>query len=342
MCRAVLRPDARRMPVHVPRERLLAVVDDLDRPVRVQRQHRSVDLHREVFAAAEGAADTAEVDPDLVERQPEARRDLRAVHVQPLRGHVDVDAALAVGHGQSRLRAEERLVLDAELVVAAHRHVGLRVGIAVANHQVTDDVRPVVLAVAVAARRPLRMQVLLLERALHVGDRLQLVVRDANALGRAPSLLGMIGRNESDRLAVVEDSVGGEHRLVGELEPVRLLPGNVVVRQHGVHSRHRHGVGDVDRDDSRVRVRAPQRVPPQHARRRKIARVGELARHLGRRVDAQHELADLADLQLSRRGLGHARAAAARTASKIFAYPVHRQRLPDRASRISSSDGAAL
>ena len=60
--RAVLAPDPRRVPVHVAGERLLAVVDDLHRPVRVQREQRAVDLHREVLAAAERAADAGEVD----------------------------------------------------------------------------------------------------------------------------------------------------------------------------------------------------------------------------------------------------------------------------------------
>ena len=119
--RAVLGPDPRRVPVHVAGERLLAVVDDLHRAVRVQREQRAVDLHREVLAAAERAADAGEVDAHLLERQAEARRDLRAVDVQPLRRDVDVDAALAVGHREPRLGPEERLVLDAELVDAADR-----------------------------------------------------------------------------------------------------------------------------------------------------------------------------------------------------------------------------
>ena len=106
------------MPVDVADERLLAVVDDLHRPLRVQREHRAVDLHREVLAAAERAADAGEVDPHHLGRQPEARRDLVAVDVQPLRRDVDVDAALAVRDGEPRLRAEERLILDADVVDA--------------------------------------------------------------------------------------------------------------------------------------------------------------------------------------------------------------------------------
>ena len=87
---------------------------------RVQREQRAVHLHREVLAAAERAADAGQVDAHLLGRQAEAGRDLVAVDVQPLRGDVDVDAALAVGHGEARLRAEERLILDADLVLAAH------------------------------------------------------------------------------------------------------------------------------------------------------------------------------------------------------------------------------
>ena len=83
-------------------ERLLAVVDDLHRPVGVEREQRGVDLHREVLAAAEGAADAGEVDPHLLGREAEAGRDLVAVDVEPLRRDVDVDAALAVGDRDAR------------------------------------------------------------------------------------------------------------------------------------------------------------------------------------------------------------------------------------------------
>ena len=89
-----------------------------------------------------------------------------------------------------------------------------------ADHDVPDDVRARVVAVAVAARRPLGMQVGLLGRALHVGDRLERLVLDADPLGGAARLLGMLGGDERDRLAEVEDAVDREHRLVGELEPV--------------------------------------------------------------------------------------------------------------------------
>ena len=80
----------------------------------------------------------------------EARRHLRPVDVQPLRRDVDVDASLAVRDREPGLGAEERLVLDADLVDPLDRHVARGVGIAVADDDVPHDVRPVVLAVAVA------------------------------------------------------------------------------------------------------------------------------------------------------------------------------------------------
>ena len=78
------------------------VVDDLHRTVRVEREHRPVDLHREILAPAERAADAGEVDAHLLGPQPQTRRDLVAIVVQPLRRDVDVDSALAVGAPPTR------------------------------------------------------------------------------------------------------------------------------------------------------------------------------------------------------------------------------------------------
>ncbi len=63
--RAVLGPDPRRVAVDVAGEGLLAVVDHLHGAIRLQSEHRAVDLHRKVFAAAEGTADPGEMDAHL-------------------------------------------------------------------------------------------------------------------------------------------------------------------------------------------------------------------------------------------------------------------------------------
>jgi len=300
-------------------ERLLAVVDDLHRPVRVQREHRAVNLHRQVLAASEGAADAGEVDPDLVGLEPQARRHLVAVDVEPLRRDVDVDAALAVRNGEPGLRAEEGLVLDADLVHAGDGDLALRLRVAVTDDERADDVRARIVAVTVAHRRAIRMERFLFRRALRVDDRLERVVLDLDPLRGAARLLRMLGRNECDRLAEVANTVPGQHGLVAELEPVALLSRDVGVRQHGVDAGHRQRLGEVDRTDPRMGVRAPQRVAPEHSRCLQVARVGELAGHLRNAVDARNDLADASELELRCCGLAHVEVAASRTASKIFA-----------------------
>ena len=314
----VLAPDARRVPVHVAEEGLLPVVDDLHRPLRMQREHGAVDLHREVLPPAERAPDAREVDSHHVRRQVEAGRDLVAVDVQPLRRDVDVDAALAVRNRQPGLRAEEGLVLDPDVVDAGHGHVTFGVGIAVADDDVSHDVRALVLAITVGHRRPVGMERLLLGRALHVDDRLEQLVLDLDGRRRPARLFRLLGRDERDGLAVVAHAVAREDGLVGELEPVRLRPRNIGVGEHGVHAWQADGLRDVERDDPRVRVRAADGLAPEHPGRLEVARVGELARHLGDAVVALGRLADPAEAEL----LGRARrahCAASLTASKIFA-----------------------
>ena len=133
-------------------------------------------------------------------------------------------------------------------------------------------------------------------------------------------LLRMLGGDDRDGLADVAHPVGREHRLVGELEPVDLLARHVGVREDRVHAGERERGCQVDRDDPRVRVRAAQRVPPEHPGRGEVARELELARHLRHGVVAQDALADPADGEPSC-GVGrdaHRRSAASRTASKIL------------------------
>src|SRR5919204_373090 len=77
--RTVLGPDLRRVAMDMADERLLPSVDELDGTVGVEREQRAVDLHRQVFAAAERAADTGEVYAHLLRLEPEARGHLVAV-----------------------------------------------------------------------------------------------------------------------------------------------------------------------------------------------------------------------------------------------------------------------
>ena len=107
-----------------------------------------------------------EVDPHLLGPEAEARCDLVAVDVQPLRGDVDVDAALAVRDREARLGAEERLVLDPDLVVALDGDVAGASGSPCRMTRCRTTFGPRIVAVAVSHRRPVRVERLLLGRAL--------------------------------------------------------------------------------------------------------------------------------------------------------------------------------
>ena len=313
----MLGPDARRVAVDVADERLLAAVDHLHGPAGAEREQRGVKLDREVLPASERAPDTGQVDPHLLRLEPEAGRDLVAVDVEPLRRDVDVDPALAVRDRDAGLRAEEGLVLLAELVVAGDGDVARGVGVAPPDRQRANDVRASVLAVAVALDRPVDVQRLHLGRALRVDDRLERLVLDANGRGRAARLLGLLGCHDRDRLAEVAHPVDREDRLIRELEPVQLLPGNVLVRQHRVHAGHADRLGHVDLEDASVRVRAPDRVPPEHVGGLEVARVRELARDLRDRVLPWLRCGGVAAPEPRAGGRAH-RPAARCTASRIF------------------------
>ena len=153
---AVLVVELRRVPVDVAEEGLEPVVDDLDGLAGAQRQQAGVDLHRQVLAAAERAADAGERHPHLVLGQAEDRGDLAQVDVQPLGGDVEVDAAVLGGHREAGLRAEEGLVLHAEGVLAGDDDIGPlggRVDVAADDRLAVDDVgvRDVAGVVVVAA-----------------------------------------------------------------------------------------------------------------------------------------------------------------------------------------------
>ncbi len=276
-------------------EGLVPGVDDLDRLAGALGQQAGVDLHREVLAAAERPADTRQGEPDLLLRQPEHRRDLLAVHVQPLGGDVEVDAAVLGRHREPGLRAEEGLVLHADLVGAADHDV--RQGPHLVGHAEAGDQVLLVADVAVGVRlvlvRLVHVAVRLRVEALLLGDdRGEHLVLDLDLLHRAPGGLRVVGRDQRDRLAVVPDPVDGQGRLVGDLQAVVLGAGDVLVGEHRVHAGHGERLGDVHGEDVRPGVRRAQRHAPEHVLVPHVGGVRELAAHLQRAVRAQRRAAD--------------------------------------------------
>ncbi len=96
----------------------------------------------------------------------------------------------------------------------------------------------------------------------------------------------MVRSDQGDRLSLVADDVGGQDRLVGQLQAADVLAGDVGVGQHGVDPAGGQRLADRDRADLRVGMRAAQRDPPDHAVHPEVAAVGELPGHLRRPVGA--------------------------------------------------------
>ena len=136
----------------------------------------------------------------------------------------------------------------------------------------------------------------------------------------APRLLGVLGRDDRDRLADVPHAVDREHRLVGELEAVELRARHVRVGQDRVDAGDPERRVEVDPDIRAcacgLRSVSPQSIPGAE---RSLA-YSNSPGDLGHRVVARQPLADAADGERVRVvGDAHARSAASRTASKIFA-----------------------
>lgn len=320
--------------VDVSEEGLEAVVDDLDGLAGAQRQQAGVDLHRQVLAAAEGAADAGERHPDLVLGQAEDGGDLLEVRVQPLGGDVQLDATVLAGHGETGLGAEEGLVLHAEGVFALDDEVGLLRGLfdvaaddrlAVHDVRVGDVADVVVVAALVDEDRVGR------GRGRLVRDDRQLPVLHPD-LGRGAARgLRVVGGDDRDGLAVVADLAVREDRGVLDLQAVGLhRGGQVVVGQDRVDAGLREGLGGVDGHDLGVGDGGAQDLAPEHVLVPHVGRVRELAGHLEGAVRAERGLSDAAPGLGALGDLGgcaggshgqtasDCRAAARRTASMIF------------------------
>ena len=294
-----------RVPVYVPEEGLLAVVHELDRLAGVQRQHARVDLHRQVLAGTEGAAHTRQGQAHLVLGQPQGRADLLLVHVQPLRGHVQVHTAVLGGHRHPRLGTEEGLVLHPDLVLGGGHRVGFgtqaleRLPLALVRPRHPGEVAGadrlvahpvaglVVLLVDLEGALLVDQRVLGVVRGPpRVADRVQDLVVDLDALHRPARRLRVVGGHHGHCLTLVAHLVVGEYGLVLELQAVALLAGHVLVCEHRRHTGDLQGLGDVDAQDLGVRVGAAQGRAPQHVLHPQVRRVGELAGDLQRPVGA--------------------------------------------------------
>ena len=129
------------MTVYVTEERLLASVHHLDGPARAQREQADVHLEAHVFARAERTTDTGERQAHAFEREREARGDLALVDVQPLRRDVELHpGAVVIGHGEAGFGSEEGLILHSDFVEPLDDDRADRVGIAVPDADVAEEI----------------------------------------------------------------------------------------------------------------------------------------------------------------------------------------------------------
>ena len=277
-------------------ERLLPAVLHLHRTSGGEGQHAGVYLEVDVLARPEGSAHGAKSDADLLLRHAEARRELVEIDVEPLRVHVQVHAAVLGREGQAGLRPERGVVLHGGLVVSLHPHLGLRVGVPVLDVHVAEHV-----AEGVQLRR------VGLERLLHVDEGGKDLVPHADELRSTPRGLAVGRGDDGHRLPLEPDDVGGEHRLVVELEAEGRLAGDGFRGEHRANAGNGEGGPRIDREDPGRRERAPRRGAVEHALRPQVAGVLECTGGLGDAVHARHGLAHPTDEPLGGDGGAHAR-----------------------------------
>src|SRR6202165_2416621 len=273
------------MPVHVPVKRFLAAVRHLDRPLGSKRQQAGMDLHADILARAEGATHTREMQAHAFRWEIEAGRQLFEIRMEPLRGDEEVDAAIGGGNGETRFRAERRLVLHTGLVHAFDPDVGGRVGVAVDDREGPHDI-----AVGMDGGRRR------FERPLHVGDRGDDLVVDGDLLQRGPGQFRILRGDDRDGLAGVAHDIHGQHRLGPDVASEGLHARHIGVGQPGAHAWCLESGRRVDRNDPGMWMRAAQGRAPEHPVAAEVARVLELPLHLG---DAVHPSDRLANAALS-------------------------------------------
>ena len=127
---------------------------ELDWTATVPRQQRGMVLDREIFLAAESAADQLADDANLVVRNAEHLHDAAMIVIHALAGGIHRKRAGAGGHGQRALRFKEGVLLARSGVVPADdvRRLGNRtVNVAALQPGFREQV-----SVGMQARRALR------------------------------------------------------------------------------------------------------------------------------------------------------------------------------------------
>lgn len=266
--RVVAVPQQGGVPVRVAEEGLLARGRQFHRAAGLERQQAERELEALVLAVGGGAGDAGDDDLDALGVKAVAGGGAVAVGVRVGRGEVELHAAVGARYREARLGADGGGVLAADAVEALDDDVAGRVGVAVTQRDVADQV-------AVGVQR------LGLEGLFGVGHRVEHLVLDDDGRGGQARGVRVVGGDRGDGLAVVAYDLGGEDRAVGPATAQQRAARHVLVRDYGSDAGHLTRVGGVDGRDARVRVRRAQYGRPQQALGPQVGRVREGALGLG-------------------------------------------------------------
>ena len=243
-------------------------------------RQRQDNLHRHVLAAAEGPTDGGIPYHDLLLRQAQRGRNLLAVLVRPLPGHVDYDAAQLVHRGDAGFWLQVGVLLRAGAVGVLDDDVRLpecRVQLTAADVVFEQHV-----AVAIGVNQR-AIGLTCLQRIVH--DRQVLPVDLDQAQGCGGLGFGL-GHRHSDLIADKAHDIGirhpfgraraAQHRLIGHVQPVDIV-GHIGRGEDAHHPRRGLGLGGIDAPDAGVRPLGEEHLHVQHARPVDIARIKGLA-----------------------------------------------------------------
>src|SRR5690606_11270998 len=202
--------------VGVAQEGLVARGGEFHRAAGLEREQSERQLEALVLTVGGGAGHAGDDDLHAVGCEAAHGGGGVAGGVRVGRRQVRLAAAGGAGHGEAGLRGDRGGVRAADAVEALDDEVAGRVGVAVAQRDVPDQV-------AVGVQR------LGLERLLRVGDRVEDLVLDDDGGGGHPRGVGVVGGDGGDGLAVVADHLGGEDRAVALAAAVHVPAGHVLV-----------------------------------------------------------------------------------------------------------------
>ena len=260
---------------------------------------------------------------DGVRSHVKARDDLSMVDVDPLARHIQVKSTLAVRDGETRLGSERCLVLSRGLVESLRddRPYGILVS---STDSHLPEVQPI------------------FNCLLGIGERFERFPFDDDCRSGSASGLFVVGSYNGDGFTPVLGRAVAEDRLVLFFLSERGFALNVVLRQYGTDAVHRECRSDIKAGQAGMGVGAAQGGTPQHVLGPQVGRVGEVPHHLRSAVRAPHARSDSSSDTRGRPGGHTSPLATVSKARRIAPYPVQRQMLPERASRISISLGCGF